>query len=128
LPPAEARGLVLIDPPYEEPDEFARLSIVLPVAHGRWPQGMFMIWYPVKERPSVWRFHEALTQSGIPKILCAEFMFEEETRGDRLNGSGLILVNPPWQFDERLRALFPQLHDALQTPDRGARVEWLTKE
>lgn len=128
LPPAEKRGLVLIDPPFEEPDEFEKLATALKAAHTRWPQGIFMAWYPVKERPAVWRFHEALAASGMPKILTAEFIYREETAADRLNGSGLILINPPWQMDEKLRKLFPLLHAALATDYRGSEVRWLREE
>jgi 23S rRNA (adenine2030-N6)-methyltransferase len=128
VPPAEKRGLVLIDPPYEQPDEFTRLVDVVKEAHQRWPQGIIMMWYPVKERPNLWRFHEALTHAGIPKQLMAEFIYQDELRADRLNGSGLILINPPWRFDDRLRALFPILHDRLQTDYRGSVVTWLVEE
>jgi 23S rRNA (adenine2030-N6)-methyltransferase len=125
LPPAEKRGLALIDPPYEEPDEFARLAAAVASAHARWPQGMMMIWYPVKERPAIWRFHEALIATGIAKLLCAEFIYEEETRTDRLNGGGHIIINPPWRLDEELQRLFPALHEAMQTNYQGVTVKWL---
>ncbi|MDX2027452.1 MAG: 23S rRNA (adenine(2030)-N(6))-methyltransferase RlmJ [Alphaproteobacteria bacterium] len=128
LPLPEKRGLVLIDPPYETPDEFDRLAQAIREAYARWPQGLYAIWYPVKERPAIWRFHEALAASGIAKQLCAEFIYHEETRHDRLNGCGFILINPPWQFDERLRKLFPLLHDALQTEHRGVNINWLSGE
>ena len=128
LPPVEKRGLVVIDPPYEQPDELSRLVTEIAAAHQRWPQGMFMIWYPVKERPSLWTFHEALAASGIPKMLCAELLFQDESRSDRLNGSGLILINPPWQMDERLRIVFPLLHDMLRTQHRESVVKWLRGE
>jgi 23S rRNA (adenine2030-N6)-methyltransferase len=128
LPPAENRGLVVIDPPFEQPDEFERLTQALKNAHARWPQGMLMLWYPVKERPAIWRFHEALAASGIPKILIAEFVYNEEAQADRLNGCGLILVNPPWRMDEKLRQLFPALHKALGTAHCVSEVKWLTGE
>src|ERR1700722_14232108 len=95
LPPEEKRGCVLIDPPYEQPDEFEKLGVAVADAYKRWPQGMFAIWYPIKERPAIWHFHEALIATGIRKQLCAEFVYEEEIRADRLNGCGFILINPP---------------------------------
>ncbi|MFY9286952.1 MAG: 23S rRNA (adenine(2030)-N(6))-methyltransferase RlmJ [Alphaproteobacteria bacterium] len=127
LPPEEKRGLVLIDPPFESPDEFKRITEAIH-AHKRWPQGQYLIWYPIKERPALWRFHEVLTATGIPKQLCAEFLYEEETRHDRLNGCGLILINPPWQMDKKLEALFPALHEALGTSYKGSSIKWLTPE
>jgi 23S rRNA (adenine2030-N6)-methyltransferase len=125
LPPAEKRGLVLIDPPFEQPEEFDRLAEALKAAHAKWPQGIFMAWYPIKERPAIWRFHEMLIASGMPKILAAEFIYREETVQGRLNGSGLILINPPWQMDDRLRELFPVLQDTLQTPHAESPIKWL---
>jgi 23S rRNA (adenine2030-N6)-methyltransferase len=76
----------------------------------------------------VWRFHEILIAAGIPQMLCAEFIFEEETRSDRLNGSGLVLINPPWRMDEKLRQLFPALHKILKTRHQGAVIKWLKGE
>jgi 23S rRNA (adenine2030-N6)-methyltransferase len=120
LPPPEKRGLVLIDPPYEH-----HVVAHLTQAWKRWPTGIYAVWYPIKERPAIWRFHEALTTSGIGKILAAEFIYEEETRADRLNGSGLIIVNPPWKFDAQLSALFPELHRAMKTSYHGVTVKHL---
>jgi len=126
LPPEEKRGLVLIDPPYEQPDEFENLVEAIKQTHQRWPHGQCLIWYPIKERPAIWRFHEALAATGIPKQLCAEFVFEEETRHDRLNGSGLILINPPWQMEDKIKQVFDALHQALQTNHHGTNLQWLT--
>ena len=128
LPPAEKRGLVLIDPPFEEPNEFETLAKALKEAHTRWAQGVYLVWYPIKERPAIWRFHEALIASGIPKILAAEFIYQEETDHERLNGSGLILINPPWQIDEKLKSLFAALHAGMQTPVHNSSINWLTPQ
>jgi 23S rRNA (adenine2030-N6)-methyltransferase len=125
LPPREKRGLVLIDPPYEQPDEFNAIVARVTAAWRRWPTGIYMIWYPIKERPAIWKFHEALAASGIKKILAAEFIYAPEIRADRLNGSGLILINPPWQLDVELNDLFPALHNALRTAHRESMVKWL---
>jgi 23S rRNA (adenine2030-N6)-methyltransferase len=128
LPLPEKRGLALIDPPYEDAGEFAHLATAIIETHKRWPQGMLLVWYPVKERPSIWRFHESLAAAALPKLLSAEFMFGEETRADRLQGCGLILVNPPWKMDDGLRQLFPALQKALQTGRRDMNVSWLADE
>jgi 23S rRNA (adenine2030-N6)-methyltransferase len=128
LPPPEKRGLVLIDPPFEEADEFERLAKALKNAHARWPQGIFMAWYPIKERPAIWRFHEQLIASGMSKILAAEFMYQEDTDHERLNGSGLILINPPWQIDDRLKSLFAALHKSLKTTDTKDNIIHLANE
>lgn len=132
LPPSEKRGLALIDPPYEDAQEFDRLPALLAEAWRRWPQGIFMLWYPIKERPAIWRLHEALRNlcpgggdGRQSKILCAEFVYQEEIRSDRLNGSGLIAINPPWRLDRQLQEIFSFLHKALATDCSGIHVAWL---
>ncbi len=125
LPPAEKRGLAFIDPPFETPDEFNHLVEAIEGLHRVWPQGQVVIWYPIKERPAIWRFHEMLVNASIPKMLCAEFIYTEETRSDRLNGCGFIFVNAPWRLDKQLENLFPQLHQALETEFQNYSVKWL---
>lgn len=130
LPPHERRGLALIDPPYEAGGEFTQAFEGLRMAHERWATGIFALWYPVKERAPVARLHRALQESGIRKILCAELMLYPEDTAFRLNGSGMIVVNPPWKLDETLRDLLPRLFRALQGEERGGRagVSWLVPE
>ncbi|ALG71479.1 lactate dehydrogenase [Azospirillum thiophilum] len=128
LPPREKRGLVLVDPPFEQPDEFARMAEGLALAHRRWPTGVFALWYPIKERAAVWRFQDAVEKTGIPKILIAELTWHPEDTHLRLNGSGLLIVNAPWRLDETLRAMLPALHAVLPTTGGGSAVSWLTPE
>jgi len=128
LPPAEKRGLAFIDPPFEGTNEFSHLTQNLVQASMRWAQGMFLVWYPIKDRPAVWRFHEELTKAAIPKMLNAEFIFDETTPHDKLQGCGFIWVNPPWKMDENLRPLFAELHRAMRTAHEGVKVEWLSAE
>ncbi|HEV7368501.1 23S rRNA (adenine(2030)-N(6))-methyltransferase RlmJ [Arenibaculum sp.] len=128
LPPAERRGLVLVDPPFETPDEFDQLVAGLALAHRRWPAGIKALWYPIKDRPAVWRFHDALEASGVPRILLAELTIHREDTHQRLNGSGMVLVNPPWRLDGTLATVLPALHAALGAEEGGARVEWLVPE
>jgi len=113
LPPAERRGLVLIDPPYEDADEAERLVAGLAGAHRRWPTGVFALWYPIKERAWVWRLHEALAATGIRRQLLAELTIRPEDDWRRLNGCGMIVINPPWRLDGALAELLPRLHRAL---------------
>ena len=127
LPPPERRGLVLIDPPYEAPDEFATLMKNIAEAYKRWNTGIYMIWYPIKDRPAIWKFHEALSKAGIPKILCAEFIYDEDVTADRLSGSGMIIINPPWKLEQEISALFPALHAAMKTTHRESTIKWLAE-
>jgi 23S rRNA (adenine2030-N6)-methyltransferase len=128
LPPAERRGLVLVDPPFEAEDEFDQLVAALALAHRRWPTGIKAFWYPIKDRPAVWRFHDALEHAGVPRILIAELTVRREDIHQRLNGSGMVLVNPPWRLDAALETVLPALHAALGAEEGGTRVEWLVPE
>ena len=125
LPALKKRGLILIDPPFEQPDEFDALTHAAEAIHAALPQAVVALWYPVKERPTIWRFHEALLAAGLPKLLVAEFIFHPETRSDRLNGSGFIIMNPPWKLEEQLSVLFPALHALLETEAQESAVKRL---
>jgi 23S rRNA (adenine2030-N6)-methyltransferase len=127
LPPPEKRGLVLIDPPYESTDEFDVLAARLGETYRRWPTGTYMVWYPVKDRPAIWKFLQALELLGIPKVLRAEFIYDPSTRTDCLSGSGIVLINPPWKLDEELRAVFPTLHQAMKTGHAESIVTWIAE-
>lgn len=128
LPPPERRGLVLIDPPFEEPDEFARMADALAVATRRFPGGVFALWYPIKDRTAVARFHEAVVARGIRRATIVEITTRDDGAILRLIGSGLLLVNPPWKLTQTLAEALPALHRALPTLGGGWRVEELTGE
>jgi 23S rRNA (adenine2030-N6)-methyltransferase len=129
IPPAERRGLVLVDPPFERPDEFPTLTEYLALAHRRWATGCFVLWYPVKSRGDVSRFHQALAGLGIAKTLAAQFTLGDGPDLDgQFHGSGLILVNPPWQFEETLLTLGQSLARRLALPAARTRVGWLVDE
>ncbi|WP_340117330.1 23S rRNA (adenine(2030)-N(6))-methyltransferase RlmJ [Pelagibius sp. 7325] len=129
LPPRERRGLVLIDPPFEAADEFEQVVRGLRQAYRRWATGHYVIWYPIKQRAPVAAFHEALKATGIARILAAELLLRPAEDPRRLNGSGLILVNPPWPIEDQLRSLLPALAEILGAEaGGGARVEWLVPE
>lgn len=129
LPPKEKRGLVLVDPPFEREGEFDRLVDGLVRAHRRWPGGIYALWYPIKDRAAVRRFRERLGQSGIPKILDVAFEIRPASRDALFDGSGLVVVNPPFVFESEMSALLPDLCKALaEGPGAGWSVEWLAGE
>jgi 23S rRNA (adenine2030-N6)-methyltransferase len=119
LPPREKRGLALIDPPYEETDaDFGRVAEALSTAAARWPQGVLMAWYPIKEGALAARLHRRLLALGVRRVLVAELCVHPDDSRAGLNGSGLVTINPPWRLEEDLRRLMPVLHAALA--ERGA--------
>ena len=127
VPPPERRGLVLVDPPFEEDGDFARLASGLAVAHRKWATGIFALWYPIKERAEPDALAKDLRRLGIPKILRAELTVANEPTG--LNGSGLILINPPWTLEGELSTLLPALAGLLGRNGKGGfRLDWLVGE
>jgi 23S rRNA (adenine2030-N6)-methyltransferase len=123
LPPKERRGLVLVDPPFEVADEFQQIVRGLTEAMRRWPTGIYGVWYPIKNPAPVERFLAEMTAFGRP-CLTAEFYRYPPDRPDRLNGCGLLLVNPPWRIDQDLEALLPVLSERLGASGPAA-VRWL---
>jgi len=121
LPPRPARGLVLIDPPFEQKDEFAVLLKAVGRGVRRWPTGQFAIWYPVKDRPPVEAFLNELRQiAGDKPPLIAELMVQADTDARALNGTGMALLNPPFGLDAELRELLPYLaHHLGRNNDAG---------
>lgn len=129
LPPKEKRGLVLVDPPFEIAGEFDRLVEGLKKAHRRWPGGIFALWYPVKDRKAVAAFREALAGAGIPKIMDIEFYIRPPSSEPRLDGTGMVVVNPPFQLESELAVMLPALGKVLGEDARARwTVEWLAGE
>ena len=124
LPPKERRGLVLIDPPYEDPDEFTRLARAMPGTLKRWETGIYAIWYPIKEQQQVKRFYQALRERVDQPILAIELTIYPDLP-HHLNGCGMVVINPPWQFDTTIEATLPWLWKALAVNGQGGYSSFL---
>jgi len=127
LPPREKRGLVLVDPPYEEQErELTTVTEALVAAHERWPQGVLAVWYPIKHGAPTQRFLERIRRAGLKRSLAAELCLHPADSRVGLNGSGMLCVNAPWQVDELLAGTLPALHRALSPDGHGsASVTWI---
>lgn len=133
VPPKERRGLVLIDPPFEEEQDFARLSRGLAAAHRKWATGIYMLWYPIKGRSAPDTLARNVQRTGISKVLRAELTVSPLADPTRLNGCGLIVVNPPWTLEGELAVVLPALAQRLGRTVRarhwgGYRLDWLAGE
>jgi 23S rRNA (adenine2030-N6)-methyltransferase len=111
---------VLIDPPYENPDEFSDVVAGITTAHERFRTGVLAAWYPIKHRAPVRGFYTALEQTGMRDIVAAEFLLREPVMPDRLNGCGLLVVNPPFRFDVETPPLLEALLERVGRNERGA--------
>jgi 23S rRNA (adenine2030-N6)-methyltransferase len=127
VPPKEKRGLVLVDPPFEEPGEWERLVDGLTKAHKKWATGLYALWYPLKEPREVNGFVTALKATAITRMLRAELLVERAVAG-KLYGSGLIVVNPPYVLKDELKSILPALVKALGKDGASHRIEWIRGE
>jgi len=129
-PPKEKRGLVLIDPPYEAQDsEYKVIEQALKAAMLRWPTGMYAVWYPIKQRSQVQPFLRHLQRSAAKRVLRAELLVYPDDSPLRLNGSGMVILNAPWNLDDILREPMRVLANLLSR-ERPAewKVDWLLQE
>ena len=147
LPPRERRGLVLIDPPFESPDEFETLLSATLRATRIWATGTYMLWYPLKNEAAVARFSERLVTSGLRRVLQlhltvagagsipaganstgAGHLAAARSAGP-LAGAGLVVVNPPYTLKAEADLLLPWLADQLKRDDRASwSSRWLAEE
>jgi 23S rRNA (adenine2030-N6)-methyltransferase len=129
VPPPERRGLVLIDPPFEAAGEFQRIEHGLVEAHCRWATGIYLVWYPIKDRRETDAFARRISRIGIPRILRIEFAVRALQPGEiRLLACALLVVNPPWTLEAELARLLPALAQSLGREGTGIfRVDWLAR-
>lgn len=126
LPPKERRGVVLIDPPFEQPGELDRMARGLREASSRFSTGTYLLWYPIKDPKPIAAFHTAIAGLGLSKLLVAELMLRNPSDIARLNGAGLVILNPSYRLDEALRTLLPFFADRLgDGPGAGYTLYWL---
>lgn len=129
LPPSERRGVILIDPPFEKREEFDDLLKGIVNAYKRFATGIYLIWFPLKDLNNVKKFYANLKALHIPKILCVEFYTNKSEASLKLSGSGLIMINPPWQIDQILTTNLKILMSYLSCTGKGeANVFWLTDD
>ena len=127
VPPKERRGVVLIDPPFEQSADFERLSDVVSQARRKWPTGIYMLWYPIKDRDAPDALARRLRRLAVPNLLRCEVMLGATNGEGALAGSGLIIVNPPFKLEPDLRILLPALSKMLSFK-AASRIDWLAKE
>jgi 23S rRNA (adenine2030-N6)-methyltransferase len=127
MPPSQRRGLVLMDPSFEMPGEFARLSAALTTIQQRWAGAVVAIWYPIIAREPSLEFLDHLGGLGIPAILYAELGIAPYRGPQGMHGCGMVIINPPWGLQEILGRLLPELHERLRAGTQGeTRLKWLT--
>jgi 23S rRNA (adenine2030-N6)-methyltransferase len=119
LPPPERRGIVLIDPPFEAEDDFSRLAQGVAEGLQRFAGGVFIVWYPIKDRKQELPFLEAVAAVGA-EALHVELMVRSRADPARLNGCGLVVCNPPYALQGQLEILMPELSRQLALEPLGS--------
>ncbi len=127
LPTRTARGVVVVDPPYEQTDERERITATLAAAHRKWAHGVTVIWYPLKDRATHQRWKNKLRALGIPKFLSVEHWLYDADQPGIYNGAGLFIVNPPYAFTQALPPLLEALRAALAPEGHSGEItaDWL---
>lgn len=114
LPPKQRRGLILIDPPFErQADEFSDILNALAEGLTRFAHGVYAIWYPVKLKAEVDGFVRAVRKQFARPTLRIELHLYPPTTANRLNGAGMLLINPPFEVERRLRPALVTMAKAL---------------
>ena len=120
------RALVLIDPPYEVQDaEYPQIISTLREILTRMPQAQCAVWYPIKQRRTLQPFFRKAASLPAKSALITELMVRPDDSPLRLNGSGMLLLNPPWQFEKVLAPALPVLKQYLGETGASTRMEWL---
>ncbi|MBN2971631.1 23S rRNA (adenine(2030)-N(6))-methyltransferase RlmJ [Roseomonas aeriglobus] len=129
VPTRTPRGVVVVDPPYEQTDERERITTTLAAAHRKWAHGVTVVWYPLKDRATHLQWKGKLRRLGIPKFLSVEHWLYDADQPGAYNGAGLFIVNPPYAFTQALPPLLEALRAAL-APDghRGEISAYWLKE
>ncbi len=126
LPPPERRGLTLIDPAFEKPEEWKQLLASIKVGLRQFPTGVFAIWYPIKDLWQVNQFLKSVSSLGLESAIVAELGIYPQDAPLSLMGSGMLIINPPWQCAEVLARTLPWVWKALAVNGAGGwRVQML---
>jgi 23S rRNA (adenine2030-N6)-methyltransferase len=126
IPPSERRGLVLLDPSYEEAAEFPRLGAALTSAWRKWRTGIYLAWYPIKNRNGPDALAKAITHSGIEKALRLELTIGPVAADGPLAGCGLVVINPPWRLAAEAELVLGALTELFGAAAHR-RVDWIVE-
>ncbi|BBE72598.1 23S rRNA (adenine(2030)-N(6))-methyltransferase RlmJ [Oharaeibacter diazotrophicus] len=129
LPPEERRGVLVVDPPFEEAGEFDRLVRAMRDAHRRFATGVQLLWYPAKGAGAVADFHAAVAAGPVRRVLRIDHWIRRPTVDGPLAGAGMLVVNPPWPLADEIAGVIDELAALLAAgPGARGRVDWLVDE
>lgn len=127
LPPPQKRGMVLIDPPFEQRDEFDQVVRALTDGIRRWANGIYAVWYPIKDPLAIGDFHQKVKAiPGVEKVFAVDLLIRTALDRAKLNGCGMLFINPPFGLTQQVNDIMDYLTPLL-AQDRGAEYQsiWL---
>ncbi|OGT30666.1 MAG: hypothetical protein A3E87_06810 [Gammaproteobacteria bacterium RIFCSPHIGHO2_12_FULL_35_23] len=119
LPPKERRGLVLIDPPFEQENEYEQIRLSLQNGLKRWQTGIYAVWYPIKSGSPPSEYLSKLKEDLKTEILLIEFCIDDRVAYQKLCACGMVIINPPFKMKEELAELLKFLWMALSPYQQG---------
>ncbi len=118
VPPKERRGIILLDPPFEqEHKDFSRLIDLIVATYKKFSTGTIVLWYPIKNADATELFYKKMKRTGIKKQLICELNLYPNDVAVGINGTGLLVINPPWQFDTEANEILDYLAPILKPDD-----------
>tara|TARA_R110002167_G_scaffold1767_5_gene8590 strand:+ start:9518 stop:10369 length:852 start_codon:yes stop_codon:yes gene_type:complete len=128
LPPPSRRGVVLIDPPYELKEDYQKAVNTIIKAYTKFSTGTYILWYPVVKREQVNAMENAFSKSSVKNVLQVEFCLENDNDEYGMTGTGLFIVNPPWQLAAQMTEVLPYLKEKMGNSDSHFAVTQLIAE
>jgi 23S rRNA (adenine2030-N6)-methyltransferase len=128
VPPPNRRGVVLIDPPYELKEDYLKAVRTLVSAYKKFATGTYILWYPVVKRELVEQMQSAFTKSEVRNLTQVEYCQDADTEEYGMTGTGLFIVNPPWQLTSQLDEILPYLKTKLGNTESQYSVKQLISE
>lgn len=128
LPPPSRRGVVLIDPPYELKEDYQKAVNTIIKAYKKFATGTYILWYPVVQRERINEMEKTFIKSDVKNLLKIEFCMSDDTEEYGMTGTGLFIVNPPWQLAAQMAETLPYLKEKLGDNESSFMVKQLIAE
>jgi 23S rRNA (adenine2030-N6)-methyltransferase len=128
VPPPNRRGVILIDPPYELKEDYLKAVRTVVNAYKKFATGTYILWYPVVKRELVEQMQSAFTKSDVRNLTQVEYCQDADTEAYGMTGTGLFIVNPPWQLTSQLDEILPYLKTKLGHTESQYSVKQLISE
>jgi len=128
VPPPSRRGVVLIDPPYELKEDYPKAVKTIIKAYKKFSSGTYILWYPVVKRELVDKMQSQFIASDVKNLLQVEYCQSADTEEYGMTGTGLFIVNPPWQLAQQMSEILPYLKEKLGSEQSHFSAKQLIEE